>query len=260
MSGKLSQTTQTLYITRSAVCSFELEQWQVLEQRLVSWKSKLRGVTKVVASAKRQSDHISQIEIVATATVWCTYIYHSPTQGITLLCLFALFTFVVHNGKGLLFIPNTTDLLKSHQALMLHSHIQFFGHYRAVGQPIRMETLNSFAYTVAELHFVFQAQLNLILLSFPAKISLGIYSHNLPRVFPSTYTLCLPLPLYRFTIGLCWRMGLPRRESWSPATGIALAYVMDLLIFWLICTFKAKFVASASPDINNYFKFISWIV
>ncbi|KAJ3925426.1 MAG: PCI domain-containing protein [Lentinula lateritia] len=69
MSGKLSQTTQTLYITRSAVCSFELEQWQVLEQRLVSWKSKLRGVTKVVASAKRQSDHISQIEIVATATV-----------------------------------------------------------------------------------------------------------------------------------------------------------------------------------------------
>ncbi|KAJ3807992.1 PCI domain-containing protein [Lentinula aff. lateritia] len=67
LSGKLSQTTQTLYVTRSTARSFEREQWQALEQRLSSWKSGLSSVLEVVASAKRQGGHVSQT--VATAAV-----------------------------------------------------------------------------------------------------------------------------------------------------------------------------------------------
>lgn len=67
LSGKLSQTTQTLYVTRSTARSFEREQWQALEQRLSSWKAGLSSVLEVVASAKRQGGHTSQT--VAAAAV-----------------------------------------------------------------------------------------------------------------------------------------------------------------------------------------------
>ncbi|KAF8165632.1 hypothetical protein B0H34DRAFT_671432 [Crassisporium funariophilum] len=52
--GKLSQTTQSLHITRSTSRTFEREQWQALEKRLVSWKAGLSGILDVVTSAKRQ--------------------------------------------------------------------------------------------------------------------------------------------------------------------------------------------------------------
>jgi len=57
--GKLSQTTQSLHISRSTSRSFEHEQWLVLEKRLVAWKSGLAGILDVVASAKRQGGQVS---------------------------------------------------------------------------------------------------------------------------------------------------------------------------------------------------------
>ncbi|KAF9464796.1 hypothetical protein BDZ94DRAFT_1307517 [Collybia nuda] len=55
--GKLSQTTQSLHITRATARTFEKEQWEVLEKRLVAWKSGLAGVLEVVANARRQGGH-----------------------------------------------------------------------------------------------------------------------------------------------------------------------------------------------------------
>jgi translation initiation factor 3 subunit M len=52
LSGKLSQTTQTLHITRSTARTFEREQWEALEKRLVAWKAGLEGVLDVVATAR----------------------------------------------------------------------------------------------------------------------------------------------------------------------------------------------------------------
>ncbi|KAF8969390.1 hypothetical protein BDZ97DRAFT_240477 [Flammula alnicola] len=52
--GKLSQTTQSLHVSRATSRSFEREQWQALEKRLVAWKSGLAGILEVVATAKRQ--------------------------------------------------------------------------------------------------------------------------------------------------------------------------------------------------------------
>jgi translation initiation factor 3 subunit M len=52
LSGKLSQTTQTLHITRSAARTFEREQWAALEKRLMAWKAGLGGVLEVVATAR----------------------------------------------------------------------------------------------------------------------------------------------------------------------------------------------------------------
>ena len=53
--GKLSQTTQSLQVIRSTSRTFEREQWQALEKRLVAWKSGLENVLNVVASAKRHN-------------------------------------------------------------------------------------------------------------------------------------------------------------------------------------------------------------
>ncbi|TFK43819.1 hypothetical protein BDQ12DRAFT_643487 [Crucibulum laeve] len=55
--GKLSQTTQSLHIIRATSRTFEREQWEVLEKRLVAWKSGLAGVLEVVANAKRLAGH-----------------------------------------------------------------------------------------------------------------------------------------------------------------------------------------------------------
>ncbi|KAF9057843.1 PCI domain-containing protein [Panaeolus papilionaceus] len=57
--GKLSQTTQSLYITRATSRSFEKEQWQALEKRLLAWKSGLAGILDVVVNAKRQGGIVS---------------------------------------------------------------------------------------------------------------------------------------------------------------------------------------------------------
>jgi translation initiation factor 3 subunit M len=54
LSGKLSQTSQSLHITRSTARTFEREQWEALERRLVAWKAGLAGVLEVVAAARKQ--------------------------------------------------------------------------------------------------------------------------------------------------------------------------------------------------------------
>jgi len=55
LSGKLSQTAQTLHITRSAARTFEREQWAALEKRLVAWKTGLGGVLEVIVTARASS-------------------------------------------------------------------------------------------------------------------------------------------------------------------------------------------------------------
>lgn len=55
VSGKLSQTTQTLHISRSTARTFEREQWEALEKRLIAWKSGLASVLEVVATARASS-------------------------------------------------------------------------------------------------------------------------------------------------------------------------------------------------------------
>jgi translation initiation factor 3 subunit M len=54
LSGKLSQTSQTVHVTRSVARAFEREQWEALEQRIVAWKTGLAEVLEVVASARKQ--------------------------------------------------------------------------------------------------------------------------------------------------------------------------------------------------------------
>lgn len=54
LSGKLSQTTQTLHVIRAVPRGFAKEQWNVLEQRLLAWKEGLVGIQSVL-SATRQS-------------------------------------------------------------------------------------------------------------------------------------------------------------------------------------------------------------
>ncbi|KAK7470302.1 hypothetical protein VKT23_001733 [Stygiomarasmius scandens] len=66
LSGKLSQTKQTLNIIRSTARTFEREQWEVLEKRLLAWKSGLSGVLEVIANARRQGGHVSSQAPVAT--------------------------------------------------------------------------------------------------------------------------------------------------------------------------------------------------
>ncbi|KAG6841852.1 hypothetical protein C0991_006259 [Blastosporella zonata] len=53
--GKLSQTTQSLHVARATARTFEKDQWEALERRLLAWKSGLSGVLDVVVNAKRQA-------------------------------------------------------------------------------------------------------------------------------------------------------------------------------------------------------------
>ncbi|KDQ64446.1 hypothetical protein JAAARDRAFT_28075 [Jaapia argillacea MUCL 33604] len=55
LSGKLSQTSKTLHITRSTSRTFERAQWEALENRLLAWKTGLAGVLEVVAAAEQQN-------------------------------------------------------------------------------------------------------------------------------------------------------------------------------------------------------------
>lgn len=52
LSGKLSQSTQTLRVTRSTTRSFSRNEWETLEKRLATWKAGLLGVLDVVAAAR----------------------------------------------------------------------------------------------------------------------------------------------------------------------------------------------------------------
>ena len=51
LSGKLSQATQTLHVARASPRGFGSEQWGVLEQRLLAWKTGLAGIQAVLGSA-----------------------------------------------------------------------------------------------------------------------------------------------------------------------------------------------------------------
>ncbi|KAE9409790.1 PCI-domain-containing protein [Gymnopus androsaceus JB14] len=66
LSGKLSQNSQTLHVIRATARTFEREQWKALEQRLLAWKSGLGSVLEVVATAKKQGGHVSQVVAAAT--------------------------------------------------------------------------------------------------------------------------------------------------------------------------------------------------
>ncbi|KAF9006663.1 hypothetical protein BDQ17DRAFT_1324641 [Cyathus striatus] len=68
--GKLSQTAQSLHISRATPRTFEREQWEILEKRLLAWKSGLAGVLDVVANAKRLTGHLpaQQPQQLAPAT------------------------------------------------------------------------------------------------------------------------------------------------------------------------------------------------
>ncbi|KZV94255.1 hypothetical protein EXIGLDRAFT_767316, partial [Exidia glandulosa HHB12029] len=52
LSGKLSQPTKTLLVTRSTTRSFARTEWETLEKRLATWKTGLLGVLDVVAAAR----------------------------------------------------------------------------------------------------------------------------------------------------------------------------------------------------------------
>lgn len=51
--AKLSQTTQSLHVTRATARAFEKEQWEALEKRLLAWRNGLNGVLEVITNAKR---------------------------------------------------------------------------------------------------------------------------------------------------------------------------------------------------------------
>ncbi|KAJ7098753.1 hypothetical protein B0H15DRAFT_901333 [Mycena belliarum] len=64
LSGRLSQTSQSLHITRSTARTFERAEWAALEARLVAWKTGLAGVLEVVATARKQgAPHIGQTQV-----------------------------------------------------------------------------------------------------------------------------------------------------------------------------------------------------
>jgi translation initiation factor 3 subunit M len=59
VSGKLSQTTQSLYIIRATSQNFEQEQWRALEQRLIAWKTGLASILDVVTNAKKMGNQVA---------------------------------------------------------------------------------------------------------------------------------------------------------------------------------------------------------
>jgi translation initiation factor 3 subunit M len=54
ITARISQTKQSVRILRATTRAFEREQWEALEQRLLSWKTGLVDVLEVVAGARRQ--------------------------------------------------------------------------------------------------------------------------------------------------------------------------------------------------------------
>ncbi|KAI0775891.1 PCI-domain-containing protein [Trametes elegans] len=54
ITGKLSQTAQTLHVMRATARAFEREQWELLQKRLQSWKTGLAGVLEVVSASRKK--------------------------------------------------------------------------------------------------------------------------------------------------------------------------------------------------------------
>jgi translation initiation factor 3 subunit M len=65
--GKLSQTTQSLHVYRSSARTFEREQWEALEKRLVAWKAGLASVLEVVTIAQKRGNGSGVSEVVQQA-------------------------------------------------------------------------------------------------------------------------------------------------------------------------------------------------
>jgi translation initiation factor 3 subunit M len=63
LSGKLSQTHQTLHVIRSTARAFEREHWEMLEKRLVAWKTGLAGVLEVVVAARKRNGGAVEVPI-----------------------------------------------------------------------------------------------------------------------------------------------------------------------------------------------------
>ncbi|KAI0832776.1 PCI-domain-containing protein [Trametes gibbosa] len=55
LSGKLSQTAQTLHVNRATARAFEREQWELLEKRLQAWKAGLTGVLEIVSASRKKA-------------------------------------------------------------------------------------------------------------------------------------------------------------------------------------------------------------
>lgn len=59
LSGKLSQPTETFFVTRATTTSYHpfnrKEQWESLEKKLVAWRTGLVNVLDVVAGAREQA-------------------------------------------------------------------------------------------------------------------------------------------------------------------------------------------------------------
>ncbi|KAI0751139.1 PCI-domain-containing protein [Daedaleopsis nitida] len=64
LSGKLSQTAQTLHVTRATARAFEREQWVLLEKRLQAWKVGLAGVLEIVSASRKK---VTPAPVAATA-------------------------------------------------------------------------------------------------------------------------------------------------------------------------------------------------
>ncbi|KAG2108615.1 uncharacterized protein F5147DRAFT_576684, partial [Suillus discolor] len=68
LSGKLSQTTRSLHVSRSSARTFEREQWEALEKRPVAWKAGLASVLEVVISAQKRGNGSAVGEVVQQVT------------------------------------------------------------------------------------------------------------------------------------------------------------------------------------------------
>ncbi|THH12263.1 hypothetical protein EW145_g113 [Phellinidium pouzarii] len=58
LSGKLSQTSQTLLVVRASPRGFTVEQWAALESRLLVWKESLSGIQNVLSAARQTGNAI----------------------------------------------------------------------------------------------------------------------------------------------------------------------------------------------------------
>lgn len=61
--GKLSQTSQSLYVIQSFIQSFEKEHWEILERRMSAWKVNLQSVIGVINNAKRIAGRVPQVPV-----------------------------------------------------------------------------------------------------------------------------------------------------------------------------------------------------
>ncbi|KAG1800563.1 hypothetical protein EV424DRAFT_1352121 [Suillus variegatus] len=63
-SGRLSQTAQSLHVYRSSARTFEREQWEAQEKRLVAWKAGLASVLEVVTNAQERGNSSAVGEVM----------------------------------------------------------------------------------------------------------------------------------------------------------------------------------------------------